>query len=151
VFLGLISVCIARGNLGRAEALCERILERAAHAKSSAFEAAVARSLLGFTPQRRGHLAAAIPNLTLGAGLPLIGASGMMEQSIASESNLGFALFVRGEPRRGLETMRRADARAEATGHPPTIVYSASNMSRRRARDVGRGLRTARDDGCPLV
>src|SRR5690606_33950706 len=58
VLLGLISAGLSRGNLGRAEALCARVLERATPVAACALEADVARSLLGFTQQRRGNLAA---------------------------------------------------------------------------------------------
>jgi tetratricopeptide (TPR) repeat protein len=127
---GLIALCITRGDLGRAEALCERVLQRAADVDWGAFPASVARGLLGFTQLRGGRLAAAIPNLTAGAALPLIGAGAMMEPSTGFESDLGLALFLTGELGRGLETLHHADARAEATGHPPTIVMSLSSMMR---------------------
>src|SRR5262249_2038652 len=127
---GLIALCITRGDLGRAEALCERVLQRAAEVEWGAFPASVARGLLGFTQLRGGRLATAIPTLTAGAALPLIGASAMMEPSTGFESDLGLALFLTGELGRGLETLHHADARAEATGHPPTIVMSLSNMMR---------------------
>ncbi|MCW5892061.1 MAG: AAA family ATPase [bacterium] len=127
---GLIALCITRGDLGRAEALGQGVLHRAAEVDWGAFQAAVARGLLGFTQHRRGCLTAATPNLTAGAALPLIGAVGMLEPSIGFESDLGFTHFLMGELRRGLETMHHADARAGATGHPPTIVYSSSNMIR---------------------
>lgn len=127
---GLIALCITRGELGRADALCERVLRRASETEWGAFHADVARGLIGFTRFRRGQLAPAIENLTIGAALPLIGAVAMMEPSTGFESDLGLALFVSGELRRGLETLHHADARAAATGHPPTIVQSASNMMR---------------------
>src|SRR5262249_11411977 len=67
---GLIALCITRGDLGRAEALCERVLQRAADVEWGAFPAAVARGLLGFTQLRGGSLAAAIPNLPARPALP---------------------------------------------------------------------------------
>jgi tetratricopeptide (TPR) repeat protein len=127
---GLIALCITRGDLGRAESLCERALQRALEVEWGAFQADVARGLLGFAQLRRGRLAAAIPNLTVGAALPLIGSVAMIEPSTGFESDLGLALFLLGELRRGLDTMQHADARTEATGHPPTIVQSLSNMMR---------------------
>ncbi|HYD50081.1 MAG TPA: hypothetical protein VEB21_17110, partial [Terriglobales bacterium] len=57
-------------------------------------------------------------------------ASGMMEPSTACASDLGFTLVLMGELRRGLATMRDADSGADATGHPPTIIYATSNMLR---------------------
>ncbi|MBY0274566.1 AAA family ATPase [Candidatus Binatia bacterium] len=126
---GLIALYITRGDLARAEPLCQLVLERSV-AKTWSFQADVARGLLGFTQFRSGRLAEAIPNLTAGAALLLIGASGMMEPSTGFESDLGLALFVTGELRRGLELLQHADARAAATKHPPTIAQSLSNMMR---------------------
>lgn len=127
---GLIGLCITRGDLGRAEVLCGRVLERASTVEWGVFQADVARGLIGFAQHRRGRLAEAIANLTVGAALPLIGAGGMLEPSTACESDLGSSLFLSGELRRGLDTMRNADRRAEGTGHPPTMVHSLSNMMR---------------------
>jgi DNA-binding winged helix-turn-helix (wHTH) protein/tetratricopeptide (TPR) repeat protein len=126
---GLIGLSLTRGDLPRAEAACARARQRAADAGWS-FYADVARGLFGFTQHRRGHFTAAIPELEAGAALPLVGASGMMEPSIGCASDLGFTHVVLGELRRGLAIARDADARALATGHPPTIVYSAGNMMR---------------------
>lgn len=127
---GLIGFCITRADLGRAEDACQQVLRRAAHVEWGAFYADVARGLYGFTQHRRGRLAAAVPYLEAGAALPLIGAGGMMEPSTACASDLGFTLVLMGEVRRGLEMMRDADARADATGHPPTIIFASSNMLR---------------------
>lgn len=127
---GLIGLCITRADLPRAEQLCTRVLERAARVEWGGFFADVARGLSGFTQHRRGHLDAAIPNLTAGAALPMIGASGIAEPSVIHASDLGFTLVLQGELARGLAMLLDADARADATGHPPTIVFSSSNVMR---------------------
>lgn len=128
---GLIALCITRGDLDRAEALCERALARAPEvAGAGEFYTGAARGLFGFTQERRGRFDVAIPHLRAGAALPLLGAIGMAEPSTVYASDLGFSLFLAGDLRDGLETMHAADARAEASGHPPTIVMCASNMMR---------------------
>jgi len=127
---GLIAQCITRGDLARAGQLCERVLERAAQVEWGAFFANVGRGLTGFTQHRRGELDAAVPNLTVGAALPMLGATGIAEPSVIYASDLGFTLILQGELARGLALLRDADARADATGHPPTIVFSASNVMR---------------------
>jgi len=127
---GLIGVCITRGDLGRAEEICARVVARAPETGWGPFQADVARGLTGFVRHRRGDLTGAVSYLTIGAALPIIGASGMMEPGIACASDLGFTLLLQGELRRGLETLHDADARADATGHPPTIVFSSSNVLR---------------------
>jgi DNA-binding winged helix-turn-helix (wHTH) protein/tetratricopeptide (TPR) repeat protein len=128
--IGLTAFCITRGDLQRAEEACERTLQRAASVEWGAFFANVARGLTGFTQYRRGRLNAAIPNLTIGAALPVLGASSMMEPSLGCASDLAFTLVLQGELARGLALLRDVDARADATGHPPTIVYSTSNVMR---------------------
>jgi len=128
---GLIAVCITRGDLDRAEGLCERALTRAAELGDGApFFTAVARGLVGFTQHRRGQFNDAIPNLTAGAALPVLGTITMAEPSMIFATDLGFSRFLLGELRAGLDAMHEADARAEASGHPPTIAFSASNMIR---------------------
>jgi len=128
--LALVSLYISRGNLERGEALGERARLSATAAEWGGFHAVVAGGLRGFAQLLRGRSAEAIPNLTAGAELPLIGAALMMEPSTANESHLGLALVVTGDLQRGLETLRHADARAQATGHPPSIVQALSNMMR---------------------
>lgn len=54
----------------------------------------------------------------------------MMEPSIACTSDLGFTFILMGELRRGLTMVHDADVRADMTGHPPTIVFAASNLLR---------------------
>ena len=125
-----IGLSLTRSDLDRAEQLCERALRRASTVEWGEFFAKVSRGLLGFAQYRRGRLAEAIPNLTAGTELPLVGASGMMEPATGCASDLGMTLILAGELRRGLDLMQDADARADATGHPPTIVYSSSNMMR---------------------
>jgi len=128
---GLIALCLTRGELDRAEALCERALARASEVGDGAeFFTNAARGLFGFTQHRRGRFAAAIPHLTAGAALPLIGAVAMNEPSTVYACDLGFSRFLAGELRRGLETMQAADAQAAASGHPPTLVFTSSNMMR---------------------
>lgn len=127
---GLIAQCITRGDLARAGQLCERVRERAAQVAWGEFFANVGRGLTGFTQHRRGELDAAVPNLTAGAALPMLAATGIAEPSVIYASDLGFTLILQGQLARGLAVLRDADARADATGHPPTIVFSASNVMR---------------------
>jgi len=128
---GLIALCITRGDLDRAEALCERALARASEVADAAeLFTNVARGLFGLTQHRRGRFAAAIPHLTAGAALPLLGAVAMNEPSTVYACELGFSRFLMGELRHGLETMQAADAQAAASGHAPTIVFTASHVMR---------------------
>ncbi|MEO8604193.1 MAG: AAA family ATPase [bacterium] len=127
---GLIAMSITCADLARAEDACERALQRARQVEWGEFQANVARGLFGFIQHRRGHFAAAVPNLEAGAALPEIGAVAMLEPPIGFASDLGFTFVVMGALRRGLAVARAADARADATGHPPTIIFSAGNMMR---------------------
>jgi tetratricopeptide (TPR) repeat protein len=124
---GLIALCITRGDLDRAETLCERALARAPEIPDAGgFFTDAARGLLGFTHLRRGRFADAIPHLRDGAALPVVGAVGMAEPSIVYASDLGLSLFLAG----GLAALRASDADAEASGHPPTFVFTGANMMR---------------------
>lgn len=126
----LIPFHATRGAMGPARAAAEQLVERAMDFGPSSPAVTIANGMLGFCQLMQGEVAGALERLEKSMDLPEITGAGMLDAATVAMADAAFAHCLLGNGARSRELQSAADARAEASKHPPTICCIAANAIR---------------------
>jgi len=112
------------GDMRAARSVSEHMLARAEAVSWGGVMATMARGVLGYCQVMQGEIAAGVQNLEASMDIPDMTPALPLDPGIITTKDAAFGHCLLGRVSRGVDLLRMALRRAEASRHPPTLVHT---------------------------